>query len=376
MRCRKPGWLCLCLIAGLLVISQSQCLDYTPGPPGEDWRQSFLDEFGNQHLIPVYSALAREAGGLREASAAFCDSLDATSFALVKETWVSTRSLLKRAEVFGLGPYKEYPWRLGPKLDLWPVRPGEIEATLTTEPWATSGNLSAVTGFSKGTPAMEYLLYGTTPEGQSAFERLTSQPSACTYLTLLGEDVARNALALFNAWSPEGDDYLSELISGDEGSLLYKGSSQAFAAILNQLGFTVENMREVKLAKPAGFSSASPQPNLLESPISGRALDDLRNNLLGVEEIFVGAYFLGTGGGIVSLIDPDHAAIGDSIIAAIAEVNAALSDIDTALAEAVVAQSPKLRILYEALKKLQRLIQVDLSHHLAVTVTFNDTDGD
>lgn len=358
---------------GALAISQSQCLDYSPNPQGENWQKNFLQEFGDLHLLPVYGELALKAAVLRDASTAFCDDPAPTSFARVKAGWASTRSLLKRAEVFGLGPYQEYPWRLGPKLDLWPVRPDEIEGTLAAEPWAASGDLSALTGFSKGTPAMEYLLYGTTPEGATAFERLSSQPSACTYLTLLAEDVANNTQALFKAWSPEGDNYLGEFV---EGGKVYRSSHKAFAALLNQLGFTVENMREIKLAKPAGFSSASPQPNLLESPISGHSIEDLRSNLKGVEEVFVGAYFKETGGGIVALLDPDHATIGDSIRTAIAEVNAALSDVPPPMAEAVVAHAPKLRVLYDALRRLQRLVQVDLSQHLAVTVNFNATDGD
>ncbi|MCA9627607.1 MAG: hypothetical protein KC766_08080, partial [Myxococcales bacterium] len=94
-----------------------------------------------QQLVSASRALGARAGELRD------EGGDAELTA-ARQAWNVARAPLKRAELFGFGPYLEEPERFGPKLDFWPVRPDAIQAVL-----AGTGVLNALSARSLGAPA-------------------------------------------------------------------------------------------------------------------------------------------------------------------------------------------------------------------------------
>ena len=176
---------------GLLVMMG--CAGYaceaSDGDGGSDLRRDFLSDVALKNIVPAYTQVAEQADVLYLAVESFCEAPEQSDLTDVRQAWVDLREVWKRSEVFAFGPIKEYPWRYGPKLDLWPVRPDEIEQTLIEQPWAETADLTLVTGFSKGLPVIEYLVYGVA-EGETDSEaRFLSNPEACRYLVLLAGDV-------------------------------------------------------------------------------------------------------------------------------------------------------------------------------------------
>ena len=359
-----------------LFVFQPACSNGGSTSDGPDWRREFLVELGEGHIVPLYEALSESARELDIVTTGFCEQLEEPSFQAVRDRWHETRGLLKRAEVFAFGPHKEYPWRVGPKLDLWPVRPDEIEETLLERPWAETDDLSLTTGFSRGLPAMEYLLYSLGPSGEQAFDRLTSDSQACVYLTLLAKDIAANARTFFEAWSPQGDNYLQELTLAGAGSLVFSEASMALSEVINRLGFTVENMRELKLAKAAGISTPATDYTLLESYLSERSLVDLKDTLRGVKDVYEGTYIASSGGGVRALISAEKGEIDLEVTDAFREVEAAMDAFEMPLKQAIDQDPTRVRALYDSLTTLLRVFQVDVNQHLGVVLTFNDNDGD
>ena len=100
------------------------------------------------------------------------------------------------------------------------------------------------------------------------------------------------------------------------------------------------------------------------------------DNVEGVESVYCGSYYVESGISVADLIAKESGQIGRDMQAAFAAVHTAIESFDGTLEEAIGNEGAKIATLYDCLTDLQRVIQVDLSQHLGVTLTFNDNDGD
>jgi predicted lipoprotein len=142
--------------------------------------------------------------------------------------------------------------------------------------------------------------------------------------------------------------------------------------------FTVENARGEKLGAPAGTrTDGSVQPDSAESRFSGRSLEDVRDNLRGVEAVVFGASDQAEPASLaaqLSRLGRDD--LPTSLADAFASGYAAIDAIPEPLAEAVASDPAPVLAAIDELSNLQRLIQVDVIHALGLVLTFNDNDGD
>ena len=86
---------------------------------GPDPRQETLQSLAEVTAQGQMEAFATEAAGLATAATDLCAG-DGTLEA-AQDAWWSARTPWKHLELVKFGPITEYPERLGPKLDDWPV---------------------------------------------------------------------------------------------------------------------------------------------------------------------------------------------------------------------------------------------------------------
>jgi len=118
-----------------------------------------------------------------------------------------------------------------------------------------------------------------------------------------------------------------------------------------------------------------PQPGQLESRYSGRSVEDIQDNVRGIETLFFGDVGRGIKG-LDSYLDARGRHFDVRMRQAIAGVDAALSDIGMPLSEAIEVNPGAVETASLRVGDLQRLIQVDVINALSLTVSFNDNDGD
>jgi len=142
------------------------------------------------------------------------------------------------------------------------------------------------------------------------------------------------------------------------------------------MAFTVENIRAEKLGTPLGaLTGGSPQPGKAESQFSGRSVEDIRDNLRGIEQLYDGNEAEEQIGADFYLRECGHP-FGETMRARLDGAYAALAAIDVPLTQAIVDQPDRVQAAMDRLGELQRFIQVDIINALALTVGFNDNDGD
>jgi predicted lipoprotein len=338
----------------------------------EDSRRTLLTSWGEGVLLPLYGDFEARAGVLAERNGELCAAPDETTLGVAREAWWSARAPLKQAEVFAFGPFKEFPWRLGPTIDFWPARPATVDEILAGSEPLDAEAAAALGAAARGLPAIEYLLY---PPGLDVLSELGPGTRRCEYLAAISADLVARAGDLRHAWDRGGEDYLGELIDAGRGSKTFMTLEMAVGEVVNRMGYLLENMRNDKLRKPLGGSiDGPPAPGAAESRFSQRSLEDLRDNVRGLELVYFGPHAGAPGLGSYlrsrgKEFDPFMTARFDAAMAALDAVPEPFT--------AALLEDPRAVVkLIDALDELGRAIQIDILNALATNVGFNDNDGD
>ncbi len=326
-----------------------------------------LQSWGD-HALSHYLGLNEEASRLSDVVGELCalgasDAQFEETLSDVQDAYRDARAHWLLNRTFAFGPETDVPLRLGPKIDWQPPRHKDIELVLESEDALEDASLlgAQLRGFSP----IEYLLFGNRAEG------LAPESRSCEYLSLLAGDLARNAARLYQAWSPEGDNFVAVLNAEGGSSDVFDSSHDALSAIVNRLGYVIENLRDRDLSAPIGEEGL--RPELIVSRVSGQSLDDLRDTVFGVR--------------LLSVAGPDAAGlthfalsldveIEDELKKRFREVDEAIEALEPSLEKALVGQPERVAALDDALLNLQLFYQVRVIGALSLSQIFNDADGD
>jgi uncharacterized protein len=336
-----------------------------------DRRRELLRSWGESFLLSSYAEFESALGELVARSAELRDEASEATLEAARNAWWTARGPWKRTEVFAFGPYSEGP-RLGARIDFWPARPDTIEDVLADAAELDAAALDGLGAPAKGLPALEYLLYTPGVDLVEAFETRRRGD----YAHAIAEDLVLRAREIWEAWAPGHENFLNELVDAGRTSTRFMSLNAALGEVVNRIGYTLENDRLEKLGRALGDTSdGTPQPELLESTFSGRSLDDLRDNLSGIERLYTGDPASGVLG-----LDDYLKSRGRRLGAIFRELDAALHAAFDALpgplAETLASDPASVRRVMAELAALQRFFQVDVLNALSLSLGFNDNDGD
>ena len=341
-------------------------------------QQAMLRSLGTDVIIPSYASFSEQTDTLLVSARAFCEGPTPSRLGDLQSRWKEARVQWKRTDVINFGPYMEQPWRLGPKIDSWPVRETTVDESLAGEEPLDLESVSALGAASRGLPPMEYLIFD--PAGSEValakFEGADGE-RRCDYVVALAKDLRESAEAMVEAWSPKGDDYLGALLASGEPGAPFMSVRDASNEIVNRMVFLVENIMRLKLARPLGLEAGGePQPDAVESRYSDHSIEDILANLDGLENIYRGRYGDRRGVGVQSWLRWGSPPIDTEMIAAIIRARSAVEDISEPLSRAVETEPALVQTAYDQLLELRNTIGVDVINALSGSATFNDTDSD
>lgn len=291
-----------------------------------------------------YAAL-QDATMALSAGTESCETV--TDMDAIKALWWAAKSPWKQMEVVLFGPVVEYPARLGPKIDDWPVNSRAITELLDSEDGLSAADFALKGSIHRGFPVIEHLLW-TDP----------THPRTCEALKGATADLAANAATLSDAWASKWIPKMSE-------------GQAALNEWVNRMGFAAYNIRDTKLGKPVGdYTNGTPQPDTIESRPSGRSLTDARDALDGIQLIWTGQDDLG----IRALLpDPSIQTRIDDILAVAID---RLASVPEPLEATIYTEPEVVDWAQTPLSELQVTIQRDVVIALNITVAFNDSQGD
>jgi len=336
-------------------------------------RAAMLASLGQTVILPTYRDFAARAGELDAAAIALCEAPSEATLASTRAAYGATREVFAQAEAFAIGPHTDSPRRLAPKVNFWPVRPDLVEAEIVA---TTPIDLDATSSAARGLPALGYLLFGL--EGEAAEDAAivaALEGRRCEYLRALTRNLQARADEYELAWSPEGDDFAGQLAEGRGTFASVQASS---GVVFEQLVFTTENVRELKIGKPFGKRDGGVlQLGEQEDRLGRRSLADAHANVRSVQNVWTGRYADVQGIGVRDWLLARRPALEPEVAAAFDAVHAAFDALgDRSLDQAIAEDPDGVEAVYQAVKDLQTVLAVDVAQALAVTVTFNPTDGD
>lgn len=335
-------------VAALLALPcAAHAIDAAPYLIPSQWMRHLAEDT----LAPGYRALRGETEALAESLDKLCTQPGAAAREAAQAQWKKVALSLRRLSPLPYGPALEQ--RTLRKIDFWPTRTAQIEASINKAP----RDLEALRriGFSaQGLPALEYLLF------DSERKPLEQDEAACRYAALIVQQAVALIAAVDGKWAdwPSVDE---EEPAEEEARLLADG--------LNVLIGSTEVLRLKYLDKPANSSSPQPDFDAWRSGATGAHIrayfEGLRAGLQGGKSgVGLTAYLRGRG--LLTLSEQLDERIAQTQRAIDALPEQFRSDADKNAARAASRE----------LAKLHALLAEDVAGAIKVSVGFGESDGD
>ena len=350
-------------IVGVLLLALAGCSS-DDAPSDRDVLISLTDEV----VFPAYESLARDMTQLDRDVNALCNAPDEASLKTARQSWRNARASRMRSEAMWFGPVMDR--RSIRLLDWSPTDVDGIDEMLVEGRVLSVDEVREVLASNlRGFGAIEYVLFGS-----GAFANPNAPESQCRYLAAMTK-VARG----------ETDAILSEWLNATERRPPYKDffSDRASSAILPRSAvaevvrtqvFLIRDAVDMRLATAMGLRGDAPDLSAVPGTAADNGLQDLRNEILGMQAIYEGKGEDGLG--ISDLVralsvDTDRRLL-DQFVAAISAIDA----VEGSLRAAITDRPDQVRSVHESLQNVQITISTEVVSLLGVSVGFTDTDGD
>ncbi len=339
-------------------------------------RNAMLASLGTVVMVPGYATLQDQTTALDAAADAFCDAPSDVTLSAAQAAFMDAHAALVRTEAFAFGPYMTVSDPPETAINFWPARTPLVDDVLAgTEPIT----LLSLTNAKKGFPALDYLLFDPALDDAdvlTSFLDGTAGARRCSYVRVVTDDLVTRTTALHASWAGPGG-HAEQLATAGTTSTVYRFTPLAVTAVLERVVFTLEDMRDMKLGVPLGLETDNlAHVELVEVPYSARSFEALLADLESVHAVFTGDYAGTQGIGLSEWLVTRDADLDAAVLAQLEVVRAALLAFDVSLGEALVSDREAVIALHTEIRTLHRLVGVDVAGALAVTISFNDTDGD
>lgn len=336
-------------------------------------REEVLVSLTNDLIVPRFQDVAERMEALRSSTRALCAQPSTELLEDARGAWRDAREPWLRSQAMWFGPIMDR--RSRSLVDWSPVEPERIEGTLSKRDSVDADIIREfLSSTQRGLGAVEYVLFQDGPNGLDALDVLGEPGSIrCQYLTALADVVAEETAAALNDWTgenAEGISYAGYFNGTAKSSLI--GKAAVDEAVRTSI-FLSRIIVDMGLGKALGIADSIPDISGIPGGAGHNQVADIRNQLLGMRDIYLGA----DGGlGISALVRGASAESDDRVIAAFDSAIAAVEGLSEPLPSTIRDDPETTRKAYDALKELQTTLNTDVVSVLSVTVGFADTDGD
>lgn len=353
--------------------------DPSPGDNSKD-RGAILTHWADNIILPSYEKFAQVFQIMIEKRDAFTSSPDINSLAAFRDAWTSAYLEWEKVELFEFGPADKYTMR-----NFFNIYPADVDAIVSNmnNPLV---NLELPASYAtQGFPALDYLINGMATDDASIINAYTSDPDAAKRIAYLGRITDRMQTLLSNVITEWKGSYRDAFI-GKTG--LDIGSSTGL--VVNAYILHYERyIRSGKIGIPSGIAiggSGTVYPEKVEaffkkdislalaSNAHAAAWNFFKGKSIITEEAgpsfqsylnALGAKDVSTGTLLSSIINDQFTTIEGK-----------LNQLTPNFQEQIQTNNDELADTYTAMQKLVRLLKVDMTSAMSVTITYTDNDGD
>lgn len=290
--------LLLLLLVGIPVLASSCNRDSSPSnmsspassPAGDPAttakadNQQVVSDFATQVVIPTNQLFAKRAEELSSAVNTFVKEPNDQTLKAAQSAWVAARSPWEQSECFTFGPAESLGY--DGALDTWPVNETDLSGVLKSQDQLTSAYVEKLKDTEKGFHVIEYLLFGEDNNKKATdFDQ-----RELSYLQALTTDFSGVASELVASWTKgaEGQPAYQEVLltAGESGNSTYPTVQAGTEEVVQGMIDSLDEVANEKIGKP--FEEKSSQ--LFESRFSHNTLTDIKSNVKGAENVYLGRF--------------------------------------------------------------------------------------
>lgn len=337
-------------------------------------KQDVLAHLADEVIVPRYQTAADALNQLQAALRALCAQADPAQLAAARAAWRDARGAWMRVQAMTFGPATA---RRARSLVAWqPIDPERIERALQTREAVTPEDVREYfAATQRGLGTIEYLLF---QDDDAVLGRVGAAETVhCQYLTAIGDVAAHEMQAVLAQWTgaePGAAAYAEAFKGAAPSSLL---DDAAIAEAVRTMVFLSRALIDMQLGAALGVADGAPDPAALPIGLGRHAVADLRNQVLGMQDLYLGA----SGAedetlGLSALIRPLSAETDAGLRAGFQDALTALAALAEPEPDLLWADPQPAENAYARLKTLQRGLNAEVVSLLGVSVGFADTDGD
>jgi uncharacterized protein len=335
-------------------------------------KAAMLINYSSNVIVPNYIQTVSYLDNLKLELANFKSQKTLASFNLVRDRFLSSYLAYQHVSMFEFGPAETEQIRIN--LNVFPTDTLQINTNIISNTYDlnAANNIDA-----KGFPAIDYLLFSDSNDSIALSQWKSSPLSANRFLYLesILNDVYTKLSAVKNQWSNNYSNTFNQSLDASIGSSL--------GNMVNQMSFEMENAKNLKLGIPLGKKTlGNIQPNKCEAYYSKKTLALLKENVLAMENVYLGRSKGGADGkGFEEYLIAINAAYnGGNLDEAIKNqfqlIKQKLNALSDPLSDTIISDASKVNLAYIEIQKMVVLLKADLPSALGVVITYQDGDGD
>lgn len=343
-------------------------------------RKVILTHWVDNIVVPSYKTFHQHFEVMADHANAFSVSPDEASLLALRDAWVQAYRAWQKVELFEFGPADKYTLR-----NFFNIYPADVSG-ITANIADPAVNLDLPASYSRqGFPALDYLLNGIGQTDADILAAYTTDAHAgqrTAYLTRLTERMSTLLAQVIQEWDgPYRDTFINQ-------TGLDIGSS--FGLVVNAYVLYYERyVRTGKIGIPSGAaigSSGVPYPERIEAYYHSAISRDLATTAHQAARDFFNGVDPETGqegpslGSYLDALGSKDAASGKMLSEIINEqfsvISSELADLLPDLSGQIAVNNDEMVETYSAMQKLVRLLKVDMTSAMSITITYTDNDGD
>ena len=337
------------LFCGIIFFSACNKAPQTT-PQTEDFtalEQSVLTDFTNNVALNSYLNLSVKATALNTALQNLNVSTTDANLATSRQAWKDMRIVWEQSEAFLFGPVEDNDY--DPNMDTWPTDYVQMDSLLASDNPLEVSDIQSLTLSLRGFHPIEYIIFGD--HGSRTAAELTERQKM--YMMSLSEDLNTTCSDLYLSWSSAPVNFAQEVINAGNGSTRYAKRQEVFMAMVGALAGICEEVGEGKMKEP--FDAKDPQ--LVESPYSGNSTTDFKNNIIGIQNVYMG---LNGGKGLKDLVAAKNKSLDNTVQSQITAAISSFDNITVPYEEAILNQRTQIQQTMSALATLKETLEEDL----------------
>jgi putative iron-regulated protein len=321
-------------------------------------KKTVLTDFTNNVALAGYKDLDDQATTFNNAITALNTTPTDANLGTARQAWKDMRTIWERCEGFLFGPVEDNDY--DPNMDTWPTDYVQLDSVLASSNALEAADIQNFTLSLRGYHPIEYILFGN--HGSRTAASLTSRQKK--YMVSLVTDIKSTCHSLYLSWSAAPTNYAQLVLTAGSGSTKYSKKQEVYLAMVDAMIDICNEVGSEKMKDPFDAKDST----IVESPYAGTSTADFQNNIIGLQNVYLGKYKV-DGTGINDLVVAKNTSLDNAIQSQITAAINSFNNITLPYEEAIINQRVQCQQTMTALATLKSTLDDELRPFIIQYVT-------